>query len=153
MKVKKQTILAGSILLLLADLIMKYVIKTYLTKTITIIPNFFYLTYTENEGAAWGIFQGKTYLLIGISILCFIVLLREVITKQNSKITSISYMFILGGLVGNLFDRIFYGYVTDYLQFTFGNYSFPIFNLADIVIVVGIFLLLIEIIRGEIDEI
>ncbi len=61
----------------------------------------------------------------------------------------ITYSLIIGGLIGNLIDRVVLGYVTDYLEFYLGSYAFPVFNLADMAIVIGVILLIIHEIRGE----
>lgn len=146
---KKKTILLSSTVLLFCDFLLKYLVKTFLLSPVTIIPNFFYLHYVENDGAAWGIFSGNTMLLIFISFVFLFFLLREIFQNNVNRLVGISYTFILAGLIGNLIDRIFYGYVVDYLQVILIGYSFPIFNLADIVIVVGIFLLMFQFIRGD----
>lgn len=146
---KKKTILLSSTVLLFCDFLIKYLVKTFLLSPVTIIPNFFYLHYVENDGAAWGIFSGNTMLLIFISFVFLFFLLREIFQNNVNRLVGISYTFILAGLIGNLIDRIFYGYVVDYLQVILIGYSFPIFNLADIVIVVGIFLLMFQFIRGD----
>lgn len=146
---KKKTILLSSTVLLFCDFLIKYLVKTFLLSPVTIIPNFFYLHYVENDGAAWGIFSGNTMLLIFISFVFLFFLLREIFQNNVNRLIGISYTFILAGLIGNLIDRIFYGYVVDYLQVILIGYSFPIFNLADIVIVVGIFLLMFQFIRGD----
>ena len=58
---------------------------------------------------------------------------------------------LIGGIIGNLFDRIVYGKVIDFLSFKFGTYSFPVFNLADTFICIGIFLLIVDFLRGDLN--
>lgn len=92
--------------------------------------------------------KDATILLILLSII-FIILLNNYIKKQESnftKIDIISYGLIMGGVYGNLIDRIIHRKVTDYLSFNIFNYSFPIFNFADICIVIGAILIIIDII-------
>lgn len=66
-----------------------------------------------------------------------------------STLEKISYIFLTGGIIGNLIDRIIYGYVVDYLRFIIFGYNFPIFNLADICITIGVILLIINMLRKE----
>ena len=113
-----------------------------------IIDNFFYLTYTHNYGAAWSIFTGNIYFLIIVGILIIGFMLYYIAKNKVSNIWQIlGYGLFLGGAFGNIVDRIVNGYVTDFLDFRFGNYYFPIFNVADIGIVIGVFLLLIDTFR------
>ena len=131
---------------MLCDIIIKLIISFNFTlnKSIELIPDFFYLTYTHNDGAAWSILSGKTFLLIIISFFVIIGLIYFVYkNKPTDKITAIGYILLLGGAIGNLIDRMIYGYVIDYLDFYIFNYHFPIFNLADSCIVIGVILYLI----------
>lgn len=141
-----------SIILLCIDQISKLLIVNLLTKTdsITIIKNFFYLTYINNDGAAFSILVGKRILLILIAVLVIVMLIRY-IKKNNiqNKLELVSISLIIGGSLGNLIDRVVRGYVIDFLDFKIFNYNFPIFNLADTFIVIGVFLLLLKEIRKE----
>lgn len=114
---------------------------------ISIIPNFFSLYYIKNTGAAFSIFGNKTLFLIIISLICLIVL-KNYIKKLKSvtNLSIISLGLMTGGIIGNLFDRILYKSVIDYLSFNFFGYSFPVFNLADIGITVGAALLILDLI-------
>ena len=115
-----------------------------ISDSIMIIKDFFYITYVRNMGAAWSIFSGERLGLIIVSliIICFIVyyILKN---KPKDRLEKIGYAMILGGAFGNLFDRIIYGYVIDFLDFYIFNYDYPIFNLADSFIFVGVVLLVI----------
>ena len=118
-----------------------------------IISNVFNLTYVQNDGAAWSIFSGNRLFLIFVAIMSIILIYVYFI--KNKKLTNfenITYGLLLGGIIGNLIDRIIFGYVIDYLDFLIFNYNFPIFNFADICIVVSVFLLIIDIFRGEKSE-
>ena len=141
-----------SIILLCIDQISKLLVVNLLTKTdsITIIKNFFYLTYINNDGAAFSILVGKRIFLILIAVLV-IVMLISYIKKNNiqNKLELVSISLIIGGSLGNLMDRVVRGYVIDFLDFKIFNYNFPIFNLADTFIVIGVFLLLLKEIRLE----
>ncbi|HEX4783956.1 MAG TPA: signal peptidase II [Candidatus Sulfotelmatobacter sp.] len=122
---------------------------------IQIIPGFFRLTHTENTGAAFSLFADspshwKTMLLIGFSVVAMIVV-SAMLWKQTRAltITSIALSLILGGAVGNLWDRIASGRVVDFLLFYVKQYQWPVFNLADSSIVVGAALLVIDILWGK----
>lgn len=145
-------IIITSIILLCIDQISKLLVVNLLTKTdsITIIKNFFYLTYINNDGAAFSILVGKRIFLILIAVLVIVMLIRY-IQKNNiqNKLELVSISLIIGGSLGNLMDRVVRGYVIDFLDFKIFNYNFPIFNLADTFIVIGVFLLLLKEIRKE----
>jgi signal peptidase II len=118
---------------------------------IQIIPGFFRLTHTENTGAAFSLFADshshwKTVGLVGFSIVAMIIV-TVLLWKQSQVLTigGIGLSLILGGAVGNLWDRIASGRVVDFLLFYVKQYQWPVFNLADSAIVVGASLLVIEI--------
>lgn len=136
----------------LVDQIIKKIIMHSLQvgEKVTIIPNFFKLQYLQNEGAAFSSFVGMRLLLIVVATI-FLFFMIDFIRKNEikSRIEVISLGMILGGIIGNLLDRILYGYVIDYLSFIIFGYPFAVFNFADIGIVIGIGLLIITIIRRE----
>ena len=138
-----------TIILILLDAISKMIISNNLTlnKSITIIPNFFYLTYAHNYGGAWSICENSTLI---ITIVSFIVILGISYyifkNKVTKKIEVIGYSLLLGGAIGNLIDRVMYGYVIDFFDFYIFGYDFPVFNIADIGIITGIILLAISMI-------
>jgi signal peptidase II len=118
---------------------------------IQIIPGFFRLTHTENTGAAFSLFADsqshwKTALLIGFSFIAMVIV-SVLLWRQRRAltITGIALSLILGGAVGNLWDRVASGRVVDFLLFYVNQYQWPVFNLADSAIVVGASLLVIEI--------
>lgn len=148
-------ILPITIVSLLLDQIIKiFVINNMnLFDSINIIDNFFNITYVRNTGAAWSILSGSTLLLIIISLIALVAIYLYFIRNNNlNRLESISYGLLIGGILGNLVDRIIYGYVIDYLDFKIINYDFPIFNIADICIVISIILIGIIVIVGEINE-
>lgn len=124
------------------DQITKYMARINIKpgQSIPVIDNFFYLTCHENEGAAWGILQGRRYLFIILTLAVSVVMIYYLI-KTDSKFLKFSLSLILGGAFGNLISRILKGSVTDFLDFYFGKYNFPTFNVADICITVGACLL------------
>ncbi|MCH3964177.1 MAG: signal peptidase II [Clostridium sp.] len=118
---------------------------------ITIIENFFSFFYTENKGAAFSIFQGRTTFLtiISIVIMCFIIF-YIVKYRPRNKFMRISLALIISGALGNLIDRIKYKYVVDFISVHYKDiYYFPIFNVADIMVVIGTLILVICLLRDE----
>jgi signal peptidase II len=119
---------------------------------IQIIPGFFRLTHLENRGAAFGLFADspspwKIGALVLFSVIALVVV--SALLWKNShtiSITGIGLALILGGAVGNLWDRLTAGHVTDFLLFYVGRYQWPAFNVADSAIVVGATLLVYEIV-------
>ncbi|MEG1351051.1 MAG: signal peptidase II [Bacilli bacterium] len=151
----KKNIYIISLVVLILDQIIKYYIlsSTLIIKAVTIIPDFFSLRFVKNYGAAWGIFQDKTFFLTIISGLTLILINKYLLNeKRFNKISIISYGLLIGGILGNFFDRIVHGFVIDYLDFTIFKYDFPVFNLADMAIVIGIILMFVEVVRIEINE-
>lgn len=144
---KKSFIYSISFIVLLFDQLIKLIVMNNmkLHQEITIIPNFFSIYYIENTGAAFSILGNQTLFLIIVSVICLI-LMKEYIKKEKemSNLSIISLGVIIGGTIGNLFDRILYKAVIDYLAFDIFKYSFPVFNLADIAITVGASLLLLS---------
>jgi len=135
------------IIILLIDLLSKKFISLYinLNESYEIIENFFSITYVRNTGAAWSIFAGKSFLIIIISVVIIGGLIWYVYNNlPNSKLEKYGYELVFGGAIGNLFERIFLGYVTDFLDFNIFGYDYPIFNFADCFIVIGIGLLLMD---------
>lgn len=150
MKKKSNIILVVILVIVLLgiDLLLKYLVSTYLT-TVNIIDNFFSLTYVLNDGAAFSLFASRTYLLILIALICLFFILYELKNNLDDRVLSIGYSLVLAGLLGNFLDRLMDGYIIDYLSFKIFTYNFPIFNFADILIVVGIIIVIIKEILKE----
>jgi len=120
-------------------------------REIPVIAGFFSITHTENTGAAFSLFADspshwKTAMLIGFSVLAMVVV-SILLWKQSRPLTmtGIALSLILGGAVGNLWDRVASGRVIDFLLLYVKTYRWPVFNLADSAIVVGASLLVLEI--------
>ena len=140
---KKEDIYKITIVVLLLDQFIKYMINKFMeiNTSIKVIPNFFSIFYVRNKGAAFSVLEDSTILIIIISVI-FIVILDSYIKKEKNftPLSVLSLGMIMGGIFGNLMDRVIYHSVIDYLSF--GN--FPVFNLADIGITVGVGLLIIS---------
>lgn len=141
---KKITIWA--IIFMLIDQISKFIIdiNMNLSQSIEVIPNFFKLTYVLNDGAAFSIFSGARWFFVIIAIIFLFLIYKFVIKdKDLNNYNIISISLLIGGIIGNLIDRIIYGYVKDFLSFNIFGYDFAIFNLADTFIVVSLILIII----------
>ena len=113
-----------------------------------VIKNFFSIRLAHNTGAAFSILSNSRILLIVIGILAIIGLIFYIKSLDViDDIDTFVYALLFGGIVGNLIDRIIYGYVIDYISFKFGSYYFPIFNFADICIVLAVTIILIRTIK------
>lgn len=147
----KKKSLSIAIIIVFFDQLIKLLINKsfYYGKLVAIIPNFFYVTKVYNDGAAWSVFRGKQILLIVVAIIALVVLLLYQKLFVANRRNTIAFSLIYGGLFGNMIDRIILGHVVDYLKVNIFGYEFPIFNLADITIVIGFGLLLYAIARGE----
>lgn len=146
---KKSLIFA--LVVLIIDQIVKIIVDNVLAfnDLKPIIPNFFYLTKVYNDGAAWSLLSGSTVILIVIAIIALLFLLYYQKSFQSNKRNILAFALIYGGLVGNLLDRLVYGYVIDYFKLLLGSYNFPVFNLADMAIVLGVVLIIYAVIKGE----
>ena len=120
-------------------------------KSVPVINNFFNFTLCYNTGGAWSIFSNATWLLVIISIIALGFIIYTII-KSKSNLYTISASVFMGGLIGNLIDRIFNSKVTDFLDFIIFGYDFPVFNFADIFIVVSAALIIFAILKEENKE-
>ena len=126
-----------------------------LHESIAVVPGFFHLTHVENRGAAFGLFaespsEWKIAVLVLFSLVALVVV--SALLWKNSHamtITGVGLALILGGALGNLWDRLVSGQVVDFLDFYVGSYHWPAFNLADSAIVVGALLLVSEILFSK----
>jgi signal peptidase II len=126
-----------------------------LEDAVSIIPGFFRLTHLENPGAAFSLFAespspAKTVLLIAISVAALVVVALLLWMRRNAfNATTVALALIMGGALGNLWDRLTDGKVTDFLDFYIGIHHWPPFNVADSAIVVGAMLLMLRMLRKE----
>lgn len=111
-------------------------------ESVPVIPGFFNLTHLYNTGAAFGMLHDSNIFFIIVSAIAFIAL---VVMKRHfgGVMMHWGWVLLLSGIIGNVTDRVLHGHVIDFLDFQFGNYHWPSFNLADssICIAAGIFLL------------
>ncbi len=115
-----------------------------------IIDNFFYFTYAHNTGVAWGMLAGHLWLFIIVALISavlMIIFFKR--TREEEILTRFGLVLTFAGMIGNLTDRIVLGYVRDFIDVIIFNYNFPIFNIADVAVVIGVALIIIEIIFEE----
>lgn len=118
-----------------------------LFEQISVIGQFFLITHVLNDGAAFSMLPGASTLFISITIVVVIGIIWyiERSRKTGGRTLLLTALgLVLGGALGNFIDRVLYGHVIDFLQFNFGSYTFPIFNVADIGIVIGVGLILLD---------
>ena len=149
---KKEDIYKITCIVLMVDQIIKIIINNSLElyQVIKVIPNFFSIVFVKNTGAAFSILENNTLFLIIISVIVVIILDKYIKKEEHfTTLSIISLGLILGGVFGNLIDRIIHHGVIDYLSFSIFSYDFPIFNLADIAITTGVFIMLINILLDK----
>lgn len=116
-----------------------------------IFDNFFSLICIKNIGAAFGIMSGNIFILILITVFLIYYIIHEIKKNYKNNINLLSLTLILGGACGNLIDRVFRGYVVDFLSFKLFGYEMAIFNVADMFITFGVVLMVIILFKdGEI---
>lgn len=144
-------ILIGSIILVIIDQFTKYLVNHFimLNNSIKIIDNFFYLSNVHNDGAAWNILSTQRLLLILIGICSLYIIYKMKKDFKNNKSTNVAFSFLYAGIVGNLIDRVFFGYVKDFIDLRFGSYHYPVFNISDSLICIGVIILIIKIVRND----
>ena len=123
--------------------------------SLTVVPGFFRFTHVENRGAAFGLFsdspsEWKVTVLILFSLIALVVVSALLWKNSHSMtVTGFGLALIMGGALGNLWDRLLEGHVVDFLDFSLGGYHWPAFNVADSAIVMGALLLVTEILFAK----
>lgn len=133
------------VVILVLDLVTKYIIDgMYEEGTgVSAIPGLFNIISIHNYGAAWGIFEGSQVMLIIMSLIFLgIFIWYFIVEKKKSWLLIVTFAFLFAGCLGNLYDRIVFGYVRDFIQFAFWQ-SFPIFNFADTFLTIGVIMFII----------
>lgn len=116
-----------------------------------LLPGFLSLFYIQNRGAAWGIFEGRMifFYIITVFVVGYLIYMFHK-EKTDSKLVGVSFSLILAGAIGNFIDRLMNGFVVDMFRLDFVN--FPIFNVADMCLTIGVALMLIHVLFFEKEE-
>ncbi len=132
-------IISGAVVLF--DQIAKMLVRHLLTegRSVKVIGNLVYFTYVRNKGAAFGIFQGARWILALISFAMAIFMLFELKFFVDNNLLLVGSALLFGGIIGNLIDRVFMGYVTDFIDLR----VWPVFNIADTCIDIGLLIILV----------
>lgn len=146
---KKLIALIGIIVIIL-DQGSKYLVSVLVkSNSVLLIKKVLYLTYVKNYGVAFNMLENKSFIIILFSIIVMVLIYNYMKTFKNNKRNIIAFGLVYGGIIGNFIDRIFLGYVRDFIDVIIINYHYPVFNLADSAIVIGIILLIIAIFKKE----
>jgi signal peptidase II len=141
--VKKKVVILSSIIVIV-DQLTKYLVISNLNinESVIVIRNFLYMTYVQNEGAGWGFFYGSRWFLIFLSMVVLYAVIRYILLDINiTKLEVVGYGLLMGGIVGNLVDRLVHGYVIDFIDTYIFGYNYPVFNVADMGIVTGVIII------------
>ena len=117
----------------------------------SVVPGLFSLAYVENRGCAWGLFQGQVWPLAVFGVLALALLVwkrRTIFGLPGSRLGAVAEPILYAGIVGNLIDRVFRGYVIDMFDFYWKSHHFPCFNVADTLICVSVGLLILASFRS-----
>ncbi|MDO8741118.1 MAG: signal peptidase II [Candidatus Woesearchaeota archaeon] len=135
------------VLIILFDQFTKFLIKNYLAlgQSFPLIKNTVYFTYIQNTGAGFGLFRSFNSVLIWVSVIIIGIILYYYGEIIKNKITTTAFALVLGGAAGNLIDRIFLGYVVDFIDFRF----WPAFNVADSAVTIGVIILIIYFLKKK----
>lgn len=146
----RERLFLTGVVLLVTDQLSKWAAVGWLKggPSLPVLRGFFSLTYVENTGAAFGLFRGQQVMFICMAILTvFIILFYLSLTGDDEWMIRLALVLILAGALGNLVDRVAFGYVIDFLHLHYKSFSWPVFNFADVCIDVGVGLILIDVIR------
>ncbi len=147
-------ILFVTLIVVILDQLTKQLVKAHfhLTESIMIIGDFFRFTYIENPGMAFGLrIAGPLFFTVFSAIACIVIFYFLYRLRAEPLLPRLALALVLGGAIGNLIDRALYGKVIDFLDFGFGMTRWPIFNIADVAVSIGM-VLLIAIVLFEKDE-
>jgi len=133
------------------DQISKYIIINHieLGQKITLINNFFNLTYCKNYGAGFSILQNQTIFFYFIGVVAITLFTYMLVKDKSNNLSKAAYLMLISGTIGNLIDRVSHVYVVDFLDFIIFGYDFPVFNIADSFLTVGAFILIFSIMKEE----
>ncbi|MBE6128543.1 MAG: signal peptidase II [Erysipelotrichaceae bacterium] len=141
------------LIVIAADLLSKHIVQvTESLHNVVLIDGFFHITYAQNTGMAWSMLSGQIPFLSLVSAVAIGAMLYYLYVKKPDRLSRFALALMIGGAAGNLFDRMYFGYVRDFLDFYIFGYDFPIFNIADSALCIGVFLLAVAALKEEKKE-
>lgn len=144
----KKLVIAISAIVIFLDQLSKFLIGHFVkSNSVLLIKKVLYLTYVKNFGVAFNMLNNKRFIIILFSVILLALIYNYMKNFKNNKRNIIAFGLVYGGIIGNFIDRVFLGYVRDFIDFKIINY--PVFNIADSAIVIGIILLIIAIFKKE----
>ncbi|EGQ1779400.1 signal peptidase II [Staphylococcus pseudintermedius] len=141
-----------TLIILIGDQLTKFIIRTQMTlgESFAVVPKFLYITSHRNNGAAWGILSGKMTFFYIITIIVLIALIVFYIKEaKNNMLMQIALSLLFSGALGNFIDRVSSGEVVDFIDTVIFGYDFPIFNIADASLTIGVVLLIIVLLKDQ----
>ena len=135
-----------TIIILVLDQITKFIIASSMKvgDSFEVIPNFLNITSHRNDGAAWGILSGKmSFFFIITIIILFVLIVFYIKEAKNNLLMQIAISLLFAGALGNFIDRVLHGEVVDFVDTYIFGYNFPIFNVADSSLTIGVLLIII----------
>ncbi|HAR5961254.1 TPA: signal peptidase II [Staphylococcus pseudintermedius] len=141
-----------TLIILIGDQLTKFIIRTQMTlgESFAVVPKFLYITSHRNNGAAWGILSGKMTFFYIITIIVLIALIVFYIKEaKNNMLMQIAISLLFSGALGNFIDRVSSGEVVDFIDTVIFGYDFPIFNIADASLTIGVVLLIIVLLKDQ----
>lgn len=141
-----------TLIILIGDQLTKFIIRTQMTlgESFAVVPKFLYITSHRNNGAAWGILSGKMTFFYIITIIVLIALIVFYVKEaKNNMLMQIAISLLFSGALGNFIDRVSSGEVVDFIDTVIFGYDFPIFNIADASLTIGVVLLIIVLLKDQ----
>lgn len=141
-----------TLIILIGDQLTKFIIRTQMTlgESFAVVPKFLYITSHRNNGAAWGILSGKMTFFYIITIIVLIALIVFYIKEaKNNMLMQIAISLLFSGALDNFIDRVSSGEVVDFIDTVIFGYDFPIFNIADASLTIGVVLLIIVLLKDQ----
>ncbi|EGQ3511649.1 lipoprotein signal peptidase [Staphylococcus pseudintermedius] len=141
-----------TLIILIGDQLTKFIIRTQMAlgESFAVVPKFLYITSHRNNGAAWGILSGKMTFFYIITIIVLIALIVFYIKEaKNNMLMQIAISLLFSGALGNFIDRVSSGEVVDFIDTVIFGYDFPIFNIADASLTIGVVLLIIVLLKDQ----
>lgn len=139
------------IVLIIAVLVLDQLTKVFINTTMElgesmdVISGFFRITNLHNTGAAWSMFEGKMLFFYIISVVFLVLMVYFYRSEEADKLTKYGVVLMMAGTIGNFIDRLFLQYVRDFLDFVIIGYDFPVFNIADMSLCIGVGVVLLAV--------